>query len=100
MSSMASEAALKQAKAGLHLIPEHMRDGVISYLAHGRNVGGFLTCLLEADPEAWRRADQRNMAAQEGWLKFLLEHMPRNAWGAANKRIAWQKQKGLEGWES
>lgn len=96
---MKAEAALKLLKGGLHLIPRHMHDGVVSYVTHGRAVGGFLTALFEADPIAWRKADDTNMAMREGWLTFLLGHMPRNAWGAQNKRVAWQQQKGLEGWE-
>jgi hypothetical protein len=99
MLSMKAEAALAQAKAGLHLIPEHMRSGVIRYIHNGQHVGDFLTALLDGDPLCWRRADPMNLAAGPAWVKFLSEHAPQNCWGAKNKRRAWQHAHGLQGWE-
>lgn len=99
MKSLKADAALKQAKAGLHLIPEHMRNSVMRYITDGVQVGGFLTKLLDGELDAARHADPVNLAALDGWGKFLKEHAPANCWGAVNKRRAWQQLHGLAGWE-
>lgn len=85
-------------REGLDCIPEHMRDGVENYIEHGREVGGFLTRLLEGDHERARIvADSANKYAWSDWMTFLLKYAPSRCFGSHEKVKAWTKMGGLQG---
>jgi hypothetical protein len=85
--------------AGLPLLPYHMVDGLTAYLEHGREVGGFLTSVLQGDNDrALLSADPINKAIfNDGWLVFMKKHMPEESHGSPLKVKAWQKMGGLAG---
>lgn len=94
------EAIRTSFQDGLHLLPAHMHDGLTHYFEHGRETGGFITALLMGDHErAKLNADQANTRAWDKWMTFLLEHMPVQAFGTADKVAAWKSHKGLHGIE-
>lgn len=100
MDTRAVESSRAIYKSGLHILPTHMRDGVSAYIETGRPTGGFLTALLHGDHEhAKANADHSNKACWQSWIIFLLEYMPREAFGTPTKVAAWRKHKGLVGIE-
>lgn len=84
-------------KASLDLIPPHMHEGVIGHVEHGREVGGFLTKLLEGDETAWVSADRVNLAFRKEWGEFIDKHLPPACHGSPLKVAAWRKMGGLDG---
>jgi hypothetical protein len=71
-------------------IPEHMHEGVISYLVHHRPVGGFLEAMISGDwPLAARAADKDNAAAFYQWALFFFEEVPAIAHGSAQAYANW-----------
>lgn len=84
-------------EAGLHLIPKHMREGVTAHIEHGRDVGSFLTAMLEGDYDfARRKADSTNMASWRGWMDFLEAYAPEASNGTKEKAAAWKAHQGME----
>jgi len=73
-------------------IPEYMRASAIGYLTGtAPYAGGFLTALLENDLcGAVLRADPRNTACLDEWVRFLINHAPSNAWGSPDKVRDWK----------
>lgn len=72
-------------------VPEHVAEGLIAYVRHGRPVGGFLTAVLCNDlKEAVGRADEQcldNLVAIVGWL---YNEAPAACWGSLEKVNAWK----------
>jgi hypothetical protein len=86
---------------GIAMLPAHMHEGVVAYIEHGRNVGGFLTSLFQFGVDerlVWDRADQVNRACKEDWRSFLADFAPRACWGSPLKCTAWRKMGGLSGY--
>jgi hypothetical protein len=74
----------------IHLIPEHMHDGVLNYVFDFVEPGGFLTAVLENDlAGAVARADHINIHAIAEWGQFLMWAMPRAAWGSPEAVNEW-----------
>ena len=72
------------------LIPEHMRHGMKLYLDAGIMPGGFLTAVLHNNLiDAFRYADDINMAALRDWAQFIYWEIPSQAWGSPEKVEKW-----------
>lgn len=80
------------------LIPEHMREGVRTYLEHGQRPGDFLIAVLENNlVQSVARADHINITQIVEWVKFLYNEMPIGSWGSREKVKAWSKKGGRDG---
>lgn len=81
--------------------PEHIRDAVQRYLAHGDYLGGYLTALFEGRGfDAVCSADPANFASFAFQLKWIAQCAPTGAYGSPKKVTAWMKQGGLRGKET
>ncbi len=79
-------------------IPEHMQEGIISYICHGRRPGGFLEAVLCNNlAEAFDRASKENLEAMLAWVGFVFNHVPRMACRTAARVNAWVRFGGLAG---
>lgn len=77
-------------ESGIHLIPEHMRDGVRNYFYHGYHPGGFLTAVLENDlMGALAKADDINRYALPKYGEFLFNFVPAGSFGSSERVDAW-----------
>ena len=77
-------------RKGLHLIPEHMVEGVVRWIEWGLPPGDFLTALLSNDlMGAFARADEQNAASMRGWAMFLYNYAPSECYGSQAKVLAW-----------
>lgn len=66
----------------LHLIPEHMHEGLMNYLEHGIEPGSFLDAVLRNKlVEAFACADHINLAAMFGWATLMHRFVPITARG-------------------
>jgi len=71
-------------------VPQHLRDGLVRYVADGILPGGFLQAVLANDLKwAVHRADPRSLATLPLLVWFLTDHAPSNAWGSREKVLAW-----------
>jgi len=83
---------------GLHLIPEHMVDGLVRYIVQGVPPGSFLTAVLSGDLfEALRRADDINQSALVGYARFLTNYAPIGSYGSPGSVTEWIKSGGIDG---
>ena len=84
------EEIKRKALEGIHMIPEHMHDGIISYLTQGRPQGSFLTAVLSNDLiDAFVRADHINSANMFNWVKYLYNYAPPSSYGSPEKVKDW-----------
>lgn len=82
------------------LIPEHCRDGLLSYIMDGIEPGGFLCAVLENDlVGAFGKADNINADRMEDYARFIVNYAPRDSWGSRKIVDAWIKAGGLNGME-
>lgn len=89
-----------EAESGIHLVPEHLRAGLMAHVMTGRPVGGFLTAVLSNDLlEAVNRADDQSFPALPKIMKFLYNYTPGPCWGSREKVDAWRKNGGSTGKE-
>jgi len=74
------------------LVPEHMREGFIMYIAFGPALPGrFLSSLLSNDlMGAVGRADDINQACLIDWCTFLYNYAPSECYGSAEKFKRWE----------
>lgn len=73
-----------------HMVPHHLREGLLAYVTQGRPTGGFLTSVLENDLcGAVKRADPIALAHLINILHFLLAVAPSPCWGSREKVTAW-----------
>lgn len=80
-------------------VPEHLRGGLIAYLDHGQEPGGFLCALLENDAigvltragGAFTVEQLRNLAT------IIATYWPGDAHGCLTTRLCWQDKGGLCG---
>jgi hypothetical protein len=78
-------------RAGFHLIPSHMREGIILYVLDGIKGGGFLQALLCNDfIAACSHADLENSFALHGWGRFLVNHCPPDCFGNPENYLEWK----------
>ena len=74
------------------LVPLHMRDGFIWWVALGRtdNLGGFMRAMLEGDLYGtFRKADGINAASMHDWMMFLHNYSPMGCYGSPERVAAW-----------
>jgi len=82
----------------LHMIPEHMWDGITKWIDKGIPPGSFLTAVLSNDfMGAFKRADDTNTAFMKNWASFLYNYAPNGCHGSPERFQAWAEHQGLEG---
>lgn len=85
-----SERSGLQRTIAPHTIPEHLRDGIETYIEKGRETGGFLMALLENDlRRAIGSADPTSLAGLPALVRYLNTHAPSIAWGSVANVQAW-----------
>lgn len=75
-------------------VPEHLRHGLLRYLASGLQPGRFLCAVIEND--LFAAATSAGPGSLEGLpylMRFLHNYCPSACWGSKDKRLAWR---GLE----
>lgn len=94
------EFTVEKLQIGLALynIPEHMWDGVINYVMHGRPTGHFLKALFSNDfKEMASRADSNNARRLYDYALFLFNYTPAGCWGQPLAYDQWIAKRGLTG---
>lgn len=91
MTDEAPETSIQEMiEDGRHLVPEHMWGGVERYYLLGVAPGHFLNALLSNDlMEAFKRADDLNVAAMHDWVRFLYNFTPSQSFGSPERVRAW-----------
>ena len=75
---------------GRDIIPGHMFGAAKRYIMHGIPPGSFLTAVICNDlREAFARADDENVAAIHGWVKFFYNYAPSGCWGSPDAYREW-----------
>jgi len=83
---------------GIMRLPPHMRDGMRAYIEQGRQVGGFLTLMIEGlHVAALEHADPVNKANMAAWREFFENDCPPDCHGSPEKMRAWKERGGLRG---
>lgn len=78
-------------------LPYHMQHGARMYIENGVKPGSFLTSVLSNNfYEAYKNADDANVAAMKEWAIFL-NNIPISAWGSKEIVEKWRAKKGLNG---
>jgi len=82
LPAAAQRNRFSRVRDNLHLVPEHMHDGLMLYLEHGVEPGSFLDAVLRNDlVGAFTRADELNQHAMRGWAELMYWHIPMSARG-------------------
>lgn len=91
--------ALDEAQQGIHLVPPHLRDGILNYAVDGRRIGSFLTAVVSNDlHQAVARGDDNSLAGLKGLMQFLYNYSPAPCWGSPAKVEAWIACGGAAGY--
>lgn len=81
-----------------HLVPHHMRDGLILYVENGILPGSFMEAILENDLKgACARADIINRYRIFDIVSFCYGNLPSASWGHPQIVQNWVKHNGLHG---
>jgi len=73
-----------------HHIPEHMRAGMLRWIAFGIHPGDFLSAVLENDLKgAVHRGDDLNRNRLVSYVVFLHNYAPATCWGSPAKVALW-----------
>jgi hypothetical protein len=86
------EALLARFRAGLaeSKVPDHLREGLMLYVAQGILPGGFMQAVLANNlREAMRRGSYGGIVALPALVDFLTWHLPAEAWGSVAHVLAW-----------
>lgn len=79
-------------------LPAHMQDGMRRYIDHGIKPGSFLVAVLSNDlMEAFKRADDVNVAAMVEYARFLYNQAPCVCYGSPEHVKDWISAGGLKG---
>jgi len=71
-------------------VPEHLRAGLVRYVADGILPGSFLQAVLVNDlTQAVLRADPSSLAGLSALVTLLVDHVPAVAWGSRTAVLAW-----------
>jgi hypothetical protein len=71
-------------------LPDHIRDGLVSYLRYGLPPGSFLEAVLANDlADACARADIENRYRLFDYVYVLHNYAPSDSWGSREKVRAW-----------
>lgn len=77
-----------------HLIPEHMRPGMISFAHHGVLPGGFMQAVLRNDLyDAAGRADSTNSMIMHIYASVLHNFLPKQSFGSHDAMVAWAEKR-------
>jgi hypothetical protein len=77
----------------LEELPEHLREGMRLYLQDGVTPGGWMCAVLDNDlSNAVQRCDDRALGTLRNLFEWLCMYAPASAWGAPDKRAAWQNE--------
>lgn len=78
------------------LIPEHMRPGLLNWIALGTPPGSFLCCVIENDLfGALRSADDINRDLLLEYATFFHNYAPVMCHGSRDVFEIWEKQGGM-----
>lgn len=81
-----------------HGIPEYMIGGMIRYVLHGIEPGGFLFNVFANDlMGAVGKADETNAECLRNYAMAIYNDCPRDCHGSPDQVLAWMKQGGLNG---
>lgn len=73
-------------------VPEHKLGALNRYIENGIRPGSFLTAVLSNDlMQAFKQADDLNIANMFAIVKHLYNEIPIAAWGSYEKVRAWIK---------
>jgi len=71
-------------------VPEHLHHGIVLYILHNIEPGGFLSAVICNDlKEAVNRADRVNIQRIPEIVRFFYWHAPSICWGSPEKFEAW-----------
>jgi hypothetical protein len=74
----------------IYAVPNHLREGLVEYLAARRPTGSFLRAVLSNDlKDAALRADDINEFRLVALVRFLVSCAPGTAWGSPEAVTAW-----------
>lgn len=74
-------------------VPEHLQEGLIAYVRHGRPTGSFLQAVISGDLfDACRRGDPVSLAGLSALVLFLDNHAPATCIGSRDANNAWVKK--------
>lgn len=84
------EMKVKAEKVG---VPEHLVDGLVSYVHDRRPTGSFLECVLSNDLKgAIERGDDESIWGLKKIVVFLYTYAPGTCWGSPAKVTAWLRR--------
>lgn len=79
-------------------IPTHMIDGLASYIAEGREPGGFLASIFKNDLcGAVSSADETNIGRLRSYVRFLQYHAPPACYSSERRYYMWLDHRGFLG---
>ena len=79
-------------------LPEYMQGSVVRYICDGDYTGDFLKALFSNDLKGvFRAADDNNLEALHGWVRFIYNCIPSSAQGSTGAFAKWQQDGGLRG---
>jgi hypothetical protein len=80
-------------------VPEHDHCGIVRYVLHGIEPGGFLTAVITNNlKESMGKADLENRRALFNIVSWFYNHAPADCWGSAARMSAWIiARRGLDG---
>lgn len=77
-------------------VPIHDHQGLLDYIMHGRQMGGFLTCVVCNDLfGAFGKADWVNKERMSDIVSFIYNVAPNNCWGDEVTVTQWMKSGGM-----
>ncbi len=81
------------------LIPEHLREGIDTFVEHGQIPGSFLEAVLQNDlKESIGRADEGSMATLIHTVAYCYQKIPTQCWGSKKAVQAWSDLGGMAGY--
>lgn len=87
-----------EAESGIHLVPHHLKEGLMRHVVEGGRVGQFLdACLCNDLLGAVNRGDPESLAGLKGIVQFLYNFAPSDCWGSPAKVAAWRTRGGAGG---
>lgn len=79
------------------LVPEHLIDGLTSYVAEGRRTGSYLESVLSDDyPEVLMRGDDASLVGLTSTEEFIHQFAPSECHGSRERVEAWIKKFAAE----
>jgi len=77
-------------KACNELVPEHLREAVLSYVQEAHPVGDFLRAVISNDLfDAVARADEQSLAGLRCLCQWFYNYTPRSCYGSRDRYRTW-----------